>query len=240
MSSHSQPEREIQALRERIAALSTAILRVNAILDVDTVLHEIAESARALTGARYAVIITVDATRQLEDAVLSDFAAVVDVVRPGLRCVLDAAGKAHQRRSGARCGGHGRLGAGAVASGADLAPDDAVVHSRAVVGGLCIPVLPDLPRRRLRDGGSGHGRIVQVGFGRAEEGRAPKQRHRHDVAHDVRPPLLVNCLRSGGTTPEVDAARGVEVSGPSRVGAGTFAGVGLPVVPLEPEVAWAW
>ncbi|MCY4557896.1 MAG: hypothetical protein OXF79_16325, partial [Chloroflexi bacterium] len=73
MSSHSQPEGEVQALRERIAALSTAILRVNASLDVDTVLHQIAESARALTGARYAVITTVDATGQLEDAVLSGF-----------------------------------------------------------------------------------------------------------------------------------------------------------------------
>ncbi len=73
MSSHSQPEREIQALRERIAALSAAILRVNASLDVDTVLREIAESARALTGARYAVITTVDATGQLEDAVISGF-----------------------------------------------------------------------------------------------------------------------------------------------------------------------
>ena len=73
MSSHSQPEGEIQALRERIAALSTAILRVNASLDVDTVLHQIAESARALTGARYAVIVTIDQTRALEDAVTSGF-----------------------------------------------------------------------------------------------------------------------------------------------------------------------
>ena len=73
MSSSSQPEREIQALRERIAALSTAILRVTASLDVDTVLHQIAESARALTGARYAVIVTIDQARALEDAVTSGF-----------------------------------------------------------------------------------------------------------------------------------------------------------------------
>ena len=73
MSSSSQPEREIQALRERIAALSSAILRVNASLDVDTVLHEIAESARALTGARFAVIVTIDEARALEDAVTSGF-----------------------------------------------------------------------------------------------------------------------------------------------------------------------
>ena len=71
LSSSSQPERKIQALRERIAALSTAILRVNASLDVDTVLHQIAESARALTGARYAVIVTIDQARALEHAVIS-------------------------------------------------------------------------------------------------------------------------------------------------------------------------
>ena len=73
MSSSSQPEREIQGLRKRSAALSTAILRVTASLDVDTVLHQIAESARALTGARYAVIVTIDQARALEDAVTSGF-----------------------------------------------------------------------------------------------------------------------------------------------------------------------
>ena len=60
MSSNSQPRREVNALRERIAALSLAILRVNASLDVDTVLHEIAGSA----GARYAVIVTIDEDRR--------------------------------------------------------------------------------------------------------------------------------------------------------------------------------
>ena len=73
MSSNSQPEREIEALRERIAALSNAILRVNASLDVDTVLHEIAESACALTGARFAVIVTIDETRALEHVVRFGF-----------------------------------------------------------------------------------------------------------------------------------------------------------------------
>ena len=62
---------EIDALCERISALTAAILRISASLDVDTVLREVAEAARALTGARYAVITTVDATGQLEDAVLS-------------------------------------------------------------------------------------------------------------------------------------------------------------------------
>ena len=64
---------EVEALRERISTLTAAILRISASLDLDTVLREIAEAARALTGARYAVITTVDATGQLEDAVLSGF-----------------------------------------------------------------------------------------------------------------------------------------------------------------------
>ena len=67
MSSNSQPRREVNALRERIAALSLAILRANASLDVDTVLHEIAGSA----GARYAVIATIDEDRALRNTVLS-------------------------------------------------------------------------------------------------------------------------------------------------------------------------
>ncbi len=60
-------------MRERIATISTAILRVNASLDVDTVLNEVVESARALTGARYGIITTVDDSGQLQDFVASGF-----------------------------------------------------------------------------------------------------------------------------------------------------------------------
>ena len=73
MTDTAGPEREIEALRERNSTLTAAILRISASLDVDTVLRETAEAARALTGARYGVITTVDATGQLEDAVLSGF-----------------------------------------------------------------------------------------------------------------------------------------------------------------------
>ena len=59
-SSNNEPGREMEALRERIAALSAAILRISASFDVDTVLREIAEAASGLTGARYAVITTID------------------------------------------------------------------------------------------------------------------------------------------------------------------------------------
>ena len=43
-----------------VSKLSAAVLRISASLDVDTVLREVVESARALTGARLGVIATVD------------------------------------------------------------------------------------------------------------------------------------------------------------------------------------
>ena len=49
---------EIEALKERASALSAAILRISASLDLATVLREVVDSARALTGARYGVIVT--------------------------------------------------------------------------------------------------------------------------------------------------------------------------------------
>ena len=51
---------EIEALRERISKLSAASLRISASLDLDTVLQEVVDRARELTGARYGAIITMD------------------------------------------------------------------------------------------------------------------------------------------------------------------------------------
>ncbi len=73
MGKTSDQRHEIEALRERTSALTAAILRISASLDLDTVLHEIAEAARALTGARYAVITTIDDSGRLEDAVIDGF-----------------------------------------------------------------------------------------------------------------------------------------------------------------------
>ena len=61
----------IEVPQQRIAKLSSAILRVSANLDVDTLLGELAAGARALSGARYAVIIRIDETGQVEDHVMS-------------------------------------------------------------------------------------------------------------------------------------------------------------------------
>ena len=65
--------RQNEALRERVSRLSAAVLRVSASLDLSTVLREVIESARALTGARYGVIVTVDDAGHVEDFVTSGF-----------------------------------------------------------------------------------------------------------------------------------------------------------------------
>ncbi len=61
--------------RERDATLVAAILRIGASLDFDTVLRAVVDGARALTGARYGVITTVDGDEQPRDFVTAGFTA---------------------------------------------------------------------------------------------------------------------------------------------------------------------
>ena len=68
-----ESRREIEALRERMSRLSAAVLRASSSLDLDTVLQEVVDSARALTGARYGVIATVDGAERIEEFVTSGF-----------------------------------------------------------------------------------------------------------------------------------------------------------------------
>ena len=56
---------------DRISRLSAAILRISTSLDLATVLEEVVESARALTGARSGVITTIDERGSIEDFVTS-------------------------------------------------------------------------------------------------------------------------------------------------------------------------
>ena len=58
LSNSEELRREIAVLRDRISRLSAASLRVSSSLDFRTVLREIIESARGLTGAHYGVITT--------------------------------------------------------------------------------------------------------------------------------------------------------------------------------------
>ena len=73
MATSDDLRRENAALRQRIATLNAAILRINANLDLETVLGEVVESARALTGARWGVIATVDEVGAPLDFVFSGF-----------------------------------------------------------------------------------------------------------------------------------------------------------------------
>ncbi|MYH31495.1 MAG: response regulator [Acidobacteria bacterium] len=66
--------RENEALRERTSRLHEAVLRISGSLDPATVLQQAVDSARALTGARYGVITTID-DRRARDFVSSGFTA---------------------------------------------------------------------------------------------------------------------------------------------------------------------
>ena len=65
--------RELQAARAHISALSAAILRTGASLDLATVLQEAVDTARALTSARYGIIVTLDEAGEVRDFVTSNF-----------------------------------------------------------------------------------------------------------------------------------------------------------------------
>ena len=73
MNGPDDTRRELQAARARIAALSAAILRTSASLDLATVLQEAVDTARALTAARYGIITTVDEAGGVRDFVSSGF-----------------------------------------------------------------------------------------------------------------------------------------------------------------------
>ena len=75
MTKHNEHTGESEALRERISQLSAAILRISASLDVDTVLKEVVDSARALTGARYGMITTISEHGEIQDFVSAGFSA---------------------------------------------------------------------------------------------------------------------------------------------------------------------
>ena len=71
MSDNDEPGREIARLRERMARLSSASLRITESLDLEAVLREVVDSARLLTGAANAAITTVDRVEQARDFISS-------------------------------------------------------------------------------------------------------------------------------------------------------------------------
>ena len=71
VESPDELRRRNEMLENRISNLCTDLLCVSASLDLETVLREIVDSARALTGARYAVIAAVDAAGEPQDVLTS-------------------------------------------------------------------------------------------------------------------------------------------------------------------------
>ena len=66
-------QRQIEALERRLSALSAAVLRVSSSLDPDTVLQEVVDSARQLTGAGCAIVTTLDEAGAHQDTVFSGY-----------------------------------------------------------------------------------------------------------------------------------------------------------------------
>ena len=62
---------EIGAFRERLTALAQAGLRINESLDLDTVLQEVLDCARSLTGAEYGIIALMDDERSMQQLLWS-------------------------------------------------------------------------------------------------------------------------------------------------------------------------
>ena len=73
MNGPDDTRRALQATRERLAALSAAILRTNDSLDLATVLQEAIDTARVLATARYGIITTVDETGEVREFITSGF-----------------------------------------------------------------------------------------------------------------------------------------------------------------------
>ena len=73
MNRSDELRRQIEALQERVSRLSAAVLRISISLDLDTVLQEVVDSGRALTGAQYGVIATVDEAGRVQEFVTSGF-----------------------------------------------------------------------------------------------------------------------------------------------------------------------
>ena len=73
MKKRHEHMREIEALRERISVLSTAILHISDSLDLETVLQAAADNARTITGARYSIIVTIDERGEPREFVTAGF-----------------------------------------------------------------------------------------------------------------------------------------------------------------------
>ena len=77
MTRSEDTKRDNDVPRERSSALIDAVLRINASLDLDTVLGEVVESARSLTGALYGFIVVLDEAGATVDFIFSGLTVAV-------------------------------------------------------------------------------------------------------------------------------------------------------------------
>ncbi len=121
MSAPDELRREIAALRERISALSAASLRISASLDLETVLREVVESARSLTGARFGAIATIDEAGAPQDFVTSGF---TDEEHRAMVTAIAAASVFEGRKDGELCRDPEDPGVGRVSESEGVADSD--------------------------------------------------------------------------------------------------------------------
>ena len=78
MNDHHDRERRNETPNKQVSPLAAALLRISASLDLETVLREVVESARALTGSRYGYIVTVDENGEPQNSVSSGLTEAED------------------------------------------------------------------------------------------------------------------------------------------------------------------
>ena len=71
MENSDKGDREAAALRDRLSRLSEASLRINESLEFDSVLQEVVDAARALTGSRYGAISVFGEAGEVQDFIVS-------------------------------------------------------------------------------------------------------------------------------------------------------------------------
>ena len=75
MNDADEAMRDMETLRERFSRLSQVSLRITEDLDLDTVLQEVVDGARSLTGARISGLTILDDEGQLQDFITSGMTA---------------------------------------------------------------------------------------------------------------------------------------------------------------------
>ena len=75
MTHPDERDRQIAALRDRLSRLSSASLRINESLDFEAALQGVLDGARSVTGAAYALIITLDDSGEVEDHLVAGMSA---------------------------------------------------------------------------------------------------------------------------------------------------------------------